>query len=135
MKNENEKYAEIVAQIKRMQPIIPDTERLTTDIMQRIEGSSQKKTPNKTLTIVSWTTSIAASILIGLFLFEQFTLPTNSKLTNSKLPDNYIHSFLHKNVETETAITDFNDWIRVKMERQKRQQALYSNIINKHKIL
>jgi hypothetical protein len=133
MKNENEKYEEIVAHIQTLQPIIPDPERLTAKIMQRIEKVPQKKSPNKTLLIVSWTTSIAASFLIGLFLFEQFALPTNPKFMSSNLPDIYTHSFLHKNTKTATTLTDFNDWIRVKTERQKRQQAFYSSVITKYK--
>jgi hypothetical protein len=132
----NEKYMELLDQIKVLQPTIVDSERLTANIMQSIEKMPQKRIRKQTLTVVSWTSSIAASLLIGLFLFEQVMIPTSNELKTLALPV-YSRTVLCKNIniEKQTTLTNFNDWIDLKKERQKRQQAFYIGIINKHKIL
>jgi hypothetical protein len=136
MNNETKKYEELVKQIKATPPVMADPEKLTARILQRIENTPQKKNRNKTLAGVSWVTSIAASLLIGLFLFEQLTTSTNREHQNAKISDRYFSLVLDKNrnIEKQNTLTNFNDWLRIKKERQKKQQAFYSSIINKHKI-
>ena len=126
MKTENEKYTELVEHIKRLQPVISDTEVFASKILQHIEDVPQKKFYSKTLTIVSWSSSIAASLLIGLFLFEYFKQPTTTGHTTCKRPSIYTHFNINDGNQT---LTDFNDWIHIKKERQKREQAYYSNKI------
>ena len=126
------KYEELMAQIKSTQPVIFDAERLTANILQKIEKVPQKKSKNKMLSIATWISSIAASVLIGLFLFEQFMIPTNNNHQSSNIPEIYLSAGFN---EKQTVLTDFNDWFRTKKEHQKKQQAFYSSIINHYKSL
>ena len=126
------KYEELIAQIKSTQPVIFDAERLTDHILQKIEQMPQKKSQSKMLSIVTWTSSIAASVLIGLFLFEQFMIPSNNNHQSSNIPEISLNSFFY---EKQTVLTDFNDWFRIKKEQQKKQQALYASIMNHYKSL
>jgi hypothetical protein len=126
------KYEELMAQIKSTQPVIFDAERLTDNIKQKIEKVPQKKSKNKMLSIATWTSSIAASVLIGLFLFEQFMIPTNNNHQSSNIPEIYLSAGFN---EKQTVLTDFNDWFRTKKEHQKKQQPFYSSIINHYKSL
>jgi predicted type IV restriction endonuclease len=97
--------------------------------MQRIEKLSKNKNQGKGLRILSLTSSIAASLLIGLFVFEQYfpsiNTEDNSSITNLYIckSDNYI--------EKPTALSEFNQLMQMKKERQK----LYANLVNKYKNL
>ena len=131
MNNENEKYTELISQIKATQAKISNPQKLTLQTMQHIENLSTKG-KNKTLIFVSWASSIAASLLIGLFVFEQFTLPNNTENITSVYtsPAHEKIVFICKS----TTLTDLNEWMQLKKERQKKQQTINS-IINKYKTL
>jgi hypothetical protein len=131
MNNENDKYTALISQIKATQVSIPDPQKLTLQMMQRIENLPQKRN-NKTLLFVSWASSIAASLLIGLFVFEQFTLSNNTENRTSA----YISSAYEKSVfmDKSTTLADLNTWMQLKKERQKKQETINS-IINKYKTL
>ena len=111
MKNEKDRYTEWIEQIKMFQPKIADPQKLILKTMQSVECLSKKKERNKTLIIVSWVSSIAASVLIALFLFEQFAPSTNVEYTSSKIRP---------------------DWV-FKGEHSKKQRELYLNVVVKHK--
>jgi hypothetical protein len=128
----NEKYNELIDRIKGIQPQMNDPQGFTTKTMQRIEFESNKKTPYALLRVITIASSIAASLLIGLFLFEHYSLPEKVNLNHS----NYIS--INVNLpETEglTSIAAFHHYLSIKKEKQKNYRTLYSNIINKHQIL
>jgi hypothetical protein len=135
MKNENEKYNRIIAQINDLQPVISNKEKQFAAIMQTVEKTLQKKNHLKPLILVSWSSSVAAAILIGLFLFEYFTMPTNQKYQTSMLPNISTHAVLYRTIEEQPDVTSFNDYLHGKKECQKRIKTLYLSIINKRKIL
>ena len=126
------KYEELIEQIKSSQPVIYNSERLTFNILQTIEKIPQKKSENKVLTIVAWATSIAASLLIGLLIFDQLTILESRNHQSSKIPETYLGA---ASIEKKTELTNFNDWFCIKKTEQKKQQALYSNIMNYYKPL
>ena len=133
--NEKGKYTELMNQIKATQPKISDPQRLSSETMQRIEKLPQKKDNNKRLTLVSWTSSIAASLLIGLFVFEQFAVPTRSKFISYATPSDYIFYISEiNNMKKQTTMNDFKHLLNSKIDRQKKQQTL-NLIINKYKTL
>jgi hypothetical protein len=123
MNTEKDIYSELINRIKVSQPTISDPQGLTSATMQRIEHLSKKKNDSKILHIMSLTSSIAASLLIGLFVFEQFTPPTNTETNTSTAMPVYNVSIC--------SINDYIEFMQIKKERQK----LYSNLINKYKNL
>jgi hypothetical protein len=133
MNTENDKYTELISRIKTSQPILSDPQRLTSTTMQRIELLSKKKSHNRILSIVSITSSIAASLFIGLFVFEQFLPLENSEYEHSTVSAGYILPVPNKIVYIgkSAPLSEFSNLIRTKKE----QQIFYSNIINKYKTL
>ena len=136
MNNENDKYAELINQIKVLQVKLPDSQRLTSKIMDNIELLSKRKTYIKVLNVIIITSSIAASLLIGLFVFEQFLIPNNLEHKKIHIVSTCTSTTYDKNasIEKQTTLTAFNSLIQLKKERQKKQQA-FNSIINKYKIL
>jgi len=133
MNNDKDKYAELVDRIKTLQPQIPDPQRLISKTMDSIEIISKRKDQNKILTFVSISSSIAASFLIGMFLFEMLLLPKNNEFTSSKIMPVNITPALEGN--NPTTLSEFSKILIIRKERQIEQRALYSNFINKYKIL
>lgn len=133
MNNENEKYTAFIHQIKNTKVQISDTQKLTSQIMQRIEHLPQKKGNNKTFLFVSWTSSIAASLLIGLFIFEQFLQPNT--MDYNQLDTVYTCTSIdyEKNYCMEKS-TNIYTFMQLRKEHQKKNQIVNS-IINKYKTL
>jgi hypothetical protein len=129
MNAENDTYTELISRIKAAKPILSEPQKFTSATMQRIELLSKKKNHNKILRIISVTSSIAASFLIGLFIFEQSLPLENNQYHSSTVT--FILPVAEKNVyiEKPTSLNEFNNLIRDKRE----QQIFYSNIINKYK--
>ena len=133
MNNDKDKYAELIDRMKTLQPQIPDPQRLISKTMDSIEIISKRKDQNKILTFVSISSSIAASFLIGMFLFEMLLLPKNNEFTSSKIMPVNIMPALEGN--NPTTLSEFSKILIIRKERQIEQRALYSNFINKYKIL
>lgn len=133
----NEQYNELVNQVKNLQPRIVDSQRLTSTIMQHIERVNHSNKYHRILTIVSWSSSIAALLLIALFLFEQFFPQDTTKYENYKIlsiSNTNVYT-INANLEENVNFSDFNRFLRIKKERQEKQRRLYSNFINKHQNL
>ena len=130
MNTKDDKYSELINQIKTLDVKLSNPQKLASRIISDIELLPKKKNNDKILRIISLMSSIAASLLIGLFVFEQYFLPLNmeDKSLNAT-------SFPYKSVyfEKSNPLNDFEKWIQIKECQQKRQN-LYLNIINKHKI-
>ena len=129
----NDPYTELVNQVKNLQPKIIDSQRLTSNIMQNIEKVDSPNKYRRVLTIISWSSSIAASLLIALFLFEQFLPQNAAKFETSQILS--IPPVIYNidiNSEKNATFSDFNHFLRIKKERQQTQRRLYSHFINKH---
>ena len=133
MSSENDKYTALIGRIKASQPALSDPQGLVSKTMSRIELLSKKKSPNKVLNIISITSSIAASFLIGLFVFEQFLPMENEEYNRSNIRTAPTLSVSYDNIQTKKPATwnEFYDLIRTKQQ----QQAFYTNLINKYKTL
>jgi len=138
MNTENDKYTELINQIKATQAKISNPQEFALKIMHSIELLSKEKKHNNILSIISLTSSIAASFFIGLFVFEQFLPPNNTEeYKNSNITSAYTLPTYDKNfsIEKATTFTEFSTLMQTKKERQEKQQAFYSNLINKYKTL
>ena len=137
MNNENSKYTELIDRIKTTQVKFSHPQKLSSKIMLDVEFLSKKKTDSKILRVVSLISSIAAVLLIGLFVFEQFLSSANmEKHKRSNIAAVYVLYAVNKNthIEKSTALNEFNKLIQMKKERQKKRQTFYS-IINKYQNL
>jgi len=112
-----------------LDPQSPENNAFNKEMLKQVthDGGAFKKSYNKILPIVSLTSSIAASFLIGFFVFEQFLFMENNEYENSTP----ILPITAKNVSIEkpASLSEFNNLIRAKKE----QQIFYSNIINHYK--
>ena len=136
MNNENDKYIELIRQLKAAQVTLPNPQKLTSRTMLSIEAMSKKKSYIKPLTVIFWTSSIAAALLIGLFLPRKFFSSTNVEHKNLNVSPNYNLPVVGNNIYSEksTVFNEFNRLIQLKKERQEAQRSFYLTLINKHKI-
>ncbi|MCL2652072.1 MAG: hypothetical protein FWD60_13755, partial [Candidatus Azobacteroides sp.] len=87
----------------------------------------------KILIFVSWSSSIAASFLIGMFLFEIFSPPKNKEFASTKITPVNITPALDENaiIKNPMTLRDFKKIVSMKQE----QRAFYSSLVNKNKLL
>ena len=137
MNNENDKYTELIDLIKTKQVELSNPQAFTSRIMHDIEFLSKKKIYDKTLHVISLISSFAALLLVGLFVFEQFShspkmeeYKSSNRAVNSVLPNYNTNCY----IENSNDLNELNKLIQIKKERQKRQKTFYL-IINKYKIL
>jgi len=137
MNNDKDEYTELLNQIKIWQPQIPDPQKLISKTMDSVEMLSKKERGNKILAVISLASSIAASVLIGLFLFETFLPLKNEELKRSKTTSVYVVPVLmeNMNMENPTTLSHFNKVLNIKKQRQQEQRALYLSLIDKYKNL
>jgi len=137
MNNAEDKYTEIIDQIKALQPQIADPQRLISKTMNRVEMLSKKKRGNKVLAVLSFASSIAASVLIGLFLFETYLPLQDKELQSSKTASVYVAPALMENMNMENPLTlsEFNKILNTKKQRRQEQRTLYLSLIDKYKNL
>lgn len=83
MKDEDQKYKEIISIIKDNPPTINDPEALTADVMGCIEKVSQRRSARKRLLISGWVSAIAATFLLCFLLKETLFIPVNQQGTNA----------------------------------------------------
>jgi hypothetical protein len=136
MNSENGKYTELIDRIKAAQVNLSNPQEFTSKVMQDIERLSKKENHSKMLYIISLTFSIAASLLIGLFVLEQFLLSNIEEHKNLNITEVYVLPVDNKNIHSEKSnvVNKFNTLINRNKERQKQQQAIYLKI-SKYKIL
>jgi len=137
MNNVEDKYTEIIAQIKALQPQISDPQRLISKTMDSVEMLSKKKKGNKILTVISLASSIAASVLIGLFLFETYLPLQDKEMQSSKTASVRVMPALMENMNVENSMTlsEINKILNIKKQRRQEQCFLYLSLIDKYKNL
>ena len=130
MSNKDEKYSEWIHQIKVLEIKLPNSQDFTSKTMSAIELLPKKKNSNKWLNIISLTSSIAASFLVGLFLVEQFVMSPNIEITNSKIIPVSV-SYIYEINREQLTTNDINSLLNSRKEKQKSLNL----IINKYKTL
>ena len=134
MNSEDKKYSELINQIKALEVNLPNPQDFTERTMSAIELLPKKKSSNTFLSIISITSSIAASFLIGLFVFEQFATPQNIEFTSSKIMPVSVSPISKTNGEELLTMNDFNIILNSIKEQHKKRQS-FNLIINKYKTL
>jgi len=97
------KFDNIISNLRQQKPEIKDAETLTDSIMERLTPKSKRLTPSFLL-IVRTVSSSAAVFLLGLFLYQQmdFTEPNKSTQTAQLVePKLEIHTECMQNVNTK----------------------------------
>ena len=137
MNNDRDKYTELIDRIKAWQPQIPDSQRLISKTMDNVEMLSKKKKGNKILAVISLASSIAASVLIGLFLFETYSPLQDKEFQSSKTTSVNVMPALMGNMKMEnpTTLSDFYKILNTKKQRQQEQRTFYLSLIDKYKNL
>jgi hypothetical protein len=130
---DNDKYFEFLGKIKELKPVISDSKALTAKTMLHIEQMSKRKNGIKTLTYFTRASSIAASFLIGLFLFEYFGHESDTEIKNSKQKHTNYASIFERGIEKTQNRSDINLLITKKITQKNKLQSMYSNVINEHK--
>ena len=136
MNNDKDKYTKLLDQIKALQPQLSDPQRLMSKTMDSVESLSKKKSGNKILKTISTASSIAASFLIGLFLFEMLFPPKTKEFTSSKIMPVYISPAFEKNVHIKNPMTlsDYSKILSIKTARRQEQRAFYSSLALRKKL-
>ena len=131
---DNDKYFEVLGKIKELKPAIPDPQALTAKTMINIERISKRKVRKKPLFYFTWVTSIAASFLLGLFLFEHFEYENDTEIKKSlPTPQSYVSGY-DVNIEKIQNWNDINYFVHKKIAQKNKLQSMYSTVIYKHKI-
>lgn len=84
MEKKENRYEELLMIIKEHPPILRNPEKLTDGIMDRIDKLAQPRhtrhTHNRWLLVAGWLSTMAATILICLFVSETFTARGNKAI-------------------------------------------------------
>lgn len=123
----DEQYNELVGLLKAQQPCLTDPQKLTSDIMAMVNSSPKKSESVGLLRVVAWVSSIAALLLLGLFLYELPNSFDDLNRNNAVLPS-YVSSMQLENAEP---LDQINIIVRLKQERHKERELFYSNFIKK----
>lgn len=123
MNYKDEKYKKLIDNIKSKKPELDTPQNLTSEILSAIEMLPKKQVPNRYLRIVSWTSSVAAVFLLGLFLSERSTpIASPSQKT-------YNYPLMSQiNIEDVSKIDKLNEIVREKIKLRKERESFYANI-------
>ncbi|MDR1091316.1 MAG: hypothetical protein LBL79_09595 [Prevotella sp.] len=124
-----EKYKNIIDQIKGKQPVISDPQKLTAGIMSSIQPDQGKKPCVRFLEILSWASSVAVIFLLGLFITEKPVSAKSPVQVDWKAPDYTSALQFEANSDTRDNIESI---IRFKSERQRKRQFFYSKLAGRY---
>lgn len=125
----DEKYKILIEQIKEIQPVMANPQKLTADIMSSVQSTGVKKTGTRFLMIISWASSVAAVLLLALFITEKSASVESPVQSKWSVP-NYASL---EQIEVEADSQDnIKSVVRFKAERQKERESFYSKLANKY---
>lgn len=135
MKTKDQKYNELIRRIKTLKPALDDPGVLTSNILSAVEKLSDKPKINMTFMVlraVSWVSSIAAVLLLGIFLEGQFTpiVPPTQKTNVSNYGS---YSLTGGDIEEGGTLDKINGIVREKRKLKKERKFFYANIANKYR--
>lgn len=121
MKTKDQKYNELIRRIKTLKPALDDPGVLTSNILSAVEKLSDKPKINMTFMVlraVSWASSIAAVLLLGIFLEGQFTpiVPPTQKTNVSNYGS---YSLTGGDIEEGGTLDKINGIVREKRKLKK----------------
>lgn len=127
MNKEDRTYDEWLNRVKstRLQP--DDPQQLTETILSGVEKLPQERKTNRFLLFASWGTSIAAILLVGLFVVERVALPSYEEAPSSiplisvtTVPVSYDDSLEQMDMQERISYI-----MQQKKERAKERQTFY----------
>lgn len=125
----DEKYKILIEQIKEKQPVLTDPQKLTADIMSSVQSPQTSKTGIRFLEIISWASSVAAVLLLALFITEHPTSAESAIRTEWGTP-NYASS---TQFETKSdSQENIRSVVKFKLERQKERESFYSKLASRY---
>lgn len=128
MKNNEQKYSELIIIIREEKPILNDPHALTADILSAVEKLSDKATVSIPLKIISWVSSVACVLLLGVFLLENARPNVSSNQTGGSNYSSYLSAGL--NTEEGTALEKVNDAIKERRALKNEREAFYTSFFN-----
>jgi len=116
MEDSNQKYNELVGLIKAKTPTLENSQDFTAEILSAVDRLKNKSVKNR-LKYVSWVSSVAATLLLGLFLLE-ISKPIESNVSN--------HNFYSLIDFKDATLTEINHIVREKQEYRKKREFYMS---------
>lgn len=130
MSDKDQKYNELIALIKANKPALDHPEILTSEIMSAVGKLPLKAKSSRSLKFISWVSSVAAVLLVGLFLSERSvsTVPSTQDIHISTYGSSFATEVSSENGNTLNMI---HDVVKEKREFNKRRESFYVNLIKK----
>lgn len=135
MNNDKQEYAELISRIRELRPQEPDSGRLTAQIMSRVKGLPPRKRPMSITMMVSIATSVAATVMVGLFLTLSFTGAERAYAATEVVErvNRVTAQSADPLLQMATPFEQMNIIINRKRASDKRRDALYATINNRLK--
>ena len=125
MNDKDQKYEMMINKVKEIKIECPKS--LTSDIMTSINRTPKKEDKGMLFNLVCWTSSVAAILLLGLFVEQYFYTP-KSNITQSQV---YFYSYTEPMTQKE-AFDRINNIIKEKKELQDCRKKFYNNLVSNH---
>ena len=125
MNNKDQKYEMMINKVKEIKIECPES--LTSDIMTSINRIPKKENIGMLLNLAYWASSVAAILLLALFVEQYFYTP-KSNITQSQV---YFCSYTETMTQKD-AFDRINNIIKEKKELQDCRKKFYNNFVSHH---
>lgn len=131
MNDRDRKYEKMLNRIKAQSPAPNDPQGLSDEIMSAVRRTPNQGKTNEVLKRVAMVSSVAATLLLGLFMTQHTTPKTvNTSETNVSIYSSYSEATI--NGKEGSTLEIVNQMIKERKEWNKKQTALYKGISNKY---
>ena len=127
----DQKYNELINRIKTEKPELDNPQMLTADILIAVEKIANNFRINRALRLISWASTTAAVLLIGLFLIER---PSSIIYPAQKTSYSNYNSYTLTETEIDGTATlnTINSIVRKKREYNRRLESFRISVANKY---
>ncbi|MFV0398615.1 MAG: hypothetical protein ACK5JU_11480 [Bacteroidales bacterium] len=131
MNDRDRKYEKMLNRIKVQSPAPNDPQGLSDEIMSAVRRTPNQGKTNEVLKRVAMVSSVAATLLLGLFMTQHTTPKTvNTSETNVSSYSSYSEATI--NGKEGSTLEIVNQMIKERKEWNKKQAALYKGISNRY---
>ena len=131
MNDRDRKYEKMLNRIKAQSPAPNDPQGLSDEIMSAVRRTPNQGKTNEVLKRVAMVSSVAATLLLGLFMTQHTTPKTvNPSETNVSSYSSYSEATI--NGKEGSTLEIVNQMIKERKEWNKKQSALYEGISNRY---
>jgi hypothetical protein len=131
MKDKDRKYNELIGRIKAGKPEPDDSQLLISEILSAIHELEDKPKSFGLLKYISWVSSVAAVLLLGLFL-DEICEPIASPVQKLSASNYHFPSLIEQDIEEDSLMNEISRIVIERRELQKKRETFYMNIVNKH---